>query len=169
VEVTLALGVASFCLLAIFALIPTGLRSNQTSLEETAAINITRAIVTDLRNTPAPYPKADRSSPRFGITVPGTTLGTHTLFFSADGQAGNQDANAVTSQNPRYRATIVITPPTAATPPAPSALVKTATIVRVLISWPALADPTAGTPPSRYSGSYESISSLDRADMRYGN
>ena len=161
-EITLALGVAAISFMAVFALIPVGLQTNQTSYEAAAAINIARAILTDLRNTPITYPKANTNSPRFGITVPATALTSHTLFFTSDGQAGGQDIDAIPSQNPRYRATITITPPTIAT-------IKTATLVRVLISWPALADPTAGTAPSRYVGSYESIAALDRADMRYGN
>lgn len=49
VEVSLALGVASFCLLSIVGLLPVGLTSNQASIEQTMAVNISSAIVSDLR------------------------------------------------------------------------------------------------------------------------
>ena len=37
VEVTLALGVASVCLIAIFGLLPVGLRTNQDAIQQVAA------------------------------------------------------------------------------------------------------------------------------------
>src|SRR5205807_1085660 len=52
VEVTLALGVASFSLLAILALIPASLSTNQQTVQQTADTNFVRSIAADLLTTP---------------------------------------------------------------------------------------------------------------------
>ena len=88
IEVTLALGVAGFCLVTIFGLLPVGLNSNQASMEQTMAGNISSAILGDLRSTQA----GAGLSPRFGIPIPASpgsaasteTSGT-TFYISANG------------------------------------------------------------------------------------
>jgi uncharacterized protein (TIGR02598 family) len=79
VEVTLALGIAAFCLIAIFGLMPVGVQTNRNATSQTAATNITAAVVADLRATP----KANTTSTQFGIT-----FGTNPppLYFDASGQ-----------------------------------------------------------------------------------
>jgi len=79
VEVTLALGVAAFCLLAVFGLVPAGVQTNRNATSQTAAANIMAAVVTDLRATP----KGNPTSAQFGIT-----FGTNPppLYFNASGQ-----------------------------------------------------------------------------------
>jgi uncharacterized protein (TIGR02598 family) len=47
--VTLALGVCSFCLVAILGLLPIGLATNQAAIEQTAANGILSAVAADLR------------------------------------------------------------------------------------------------------------------------
>jgi type II secretory pathway pseudopilin PulG len=168
IEVTIALGVAAFCLLTIFGLLPMGLSSNQGSMEQTAAANISSAILADLRSA---QPLGANSSPRYGIPIPtpsgsakgvAETSGT-TLYLSADGRASENGQVVEGGTNTsRYRATIAFTPPGSGE--------RTATAVRVLITWPALADPTPGvwqlgtTPmwPANYAGSYEADTTLDR-------
>jgi type II secretory pathway pseudopilin PulG len=49
VELTLALGVAAFCLLAVFGLMPAGLKTQQTSIQQTTANQIISTIFSDLR------------------------------------------------------------------------------------------------------------------------
>src|SRR6266571_3426648 len=66
VELTLALGVAAFCLLAVFGLMPIGVQTNRSSTSQTAAANIMAAVVADLRGTP----KANTISAQFGIIIP---------------------------------------------------------------------------------------------------
>jgi uncharacterized protein (TIGR02598 family) len=155
VEVTLALGVAAFCLLAIFALLPTGLTSDQNSTQQTAAASLARAIVSDLRVTTKTLPASNQNSPRYGITIPGSGTASHTIFLREDGTAaGSPDTNADASQNPRFRATLDFT--------APSNALRTATAVRVLLTWPALADKTANVAPTQYAGAYETFTALDR-------
>ena len=132
IEVTLAMGVAAFCLLGILALFPISLATNQITIQQTADTNLARAIAADLRATP----NTSATSPRYGITIPSTGSATHTIFLQDDGTAGTQDVDAVPSQNPRYRATITFAAPT-------NSSQKTATGVRILLTWPALADPVA--------------------------
>jgi len=78
VEVTLAIGIAAFCLIAIFGLMPVGVQTNRNATSQTAATNIIAAAVSDLRATP----KASTTSSQFGIT-----FGTNTtLYFDGSGQ-----------------------------------------------------------------------------------
>ena len=49
VEVTLALGVAAFCLIAVLGLLPTSLKTQQTSIQQTTANQIISQIFSDLR------------------------------------------------------------------------------------------------------------------------
>jgi len=156
IEVTLALGVAGFCLVTVFGLLPVGLTSNQASLEQTTAGNISSAIVSDLRST---QPVGAGTSPRLGMPVPaaGTAATMHTIYLASNGSATAVDTAPMTSGSAisRYRATVQFFPPQPAVP-------RTATVVRVLITWPALADPNYQTLPANFSGSYEADTTLDR-------
>lgn len=158
VEVTLSLCIAAFCLTNLLGLIPVGIASNQTSIEQTAAAWIASGIVEDLRTTPKSNPAADQTSPQYRFVIPATGTNTATQFLGQDGSAvGALNADAIPSENPRYRATLQFT---AADPSKPNQ--KMATSVRILITWPALADRSASSAPSNFSGSYEAIVSLNR-------
>ena len=77
-EVTLALGIAGFCLVAVFGLIPVGVQTNRNATSQTAATNILAAVVADLRATP----NTINTSSQFAIT-----FGTNkTLYFDGSGQ-----------------------------------------------------------------------------------
>jgi hypothetical protein len=52
VEVTLALGVAGFCLIAVMGLLPIGLKTNQAATQQTTANAILSAVVADIRTVP---------------------------------------------------------------------------------------------------------------------
>src|SRR5437773_7001985 len=52
VEVTLALGVAAFCLIAVFGLVPVGVQTNRNATSQTAATNILSSVVSDIRASP---------------------------------------------------------------------------------------------------------------------
>ena len=114
VEVTLALGIAAFCLLAIFGLLPTGINCNRASVEQTAAASLARAIVADLRTTPI----AAAASQQYAIPFPSTSA---PFYFSEDGT--KQDATT----SARYLATISINSA------APTAFAS------IRITWPAAA------------------------------
>jgi uncharacterized protein (TIGR02598 family) len=122
VEVTLALGVAAFCLIALFGLLPLGVKTNQNSISQTAAAAMLSSVMTDLRATP----KTSLTSRQYEIT-----LGTpKVLYFDGEGRAVSPaDPNA----SPRYRLTVTF----------PSNLGGTLapTFVTLKVSWPALADP----------------------------
>ena len=156
VEVTLALSVAAFCLIAVFGLLPVGLNSNQASIEQTAAAGMATRISADLRAAPP----AALKSPLYQITFPvrdpaSSKSETHTFFLKEDGTvAGNPDTDTNAGQNPRYRATLSFS--------APAANQRTTTTVRLFLTWPAVADMTASLPPSKFSGSFETVVALDR-------
>ena len=81
VEVTLALGIAAFCLIAVFGLMPVGVQTNRNATSQTAATNIMAAVVSDLRATPSTCTK----SRQFGIQFGAPT--TITLYFDGQGQS----------------------------------------------------------------------------------
>ena len=79
VEVTLAIGVAGFCLIAVFALLPVGIQTNQHAIAQTAAVSIFSAVVADMRATSA----------QFGIAVPAdasNASGSTTLYIDGEGR-----------------------------------------------------------------------------------
>ena len=78
VEVTLALGIAAFCLIAVMGIIPVGVQTNRNATSQTAATNIMAAVVADLRATPT----TTNTSLRFGITFGNP----RTLYFDDTGQ-----------------------------------------------------------------------------------
>jgi uncharacterized protein (TIGR02598 family) len=96
VELTLALGVAAFCLIALFGLLPIGVQTNRNATSQTAAINIMAAVVADLRATPT----FNTASTQFGIT-----FGTNrTLYFDGSGQFATLIAPiSPTPFQPRYQ------------------------------------------------------------------
>jgi type II secretory pathway pseudopilin PulG len=79
VELTLAIGVAAFCLIAVFGLMPIGVQTNRNATSQTAATNLMAAVLADLRATP----KANTTSTQFGIT-----FGTNPppIYFDSTGQ-----------------------------------------------------------------------------------
>ena len=166
VEVTLALGVAAFCLITIFGLLPVGLSSNQNAVAQTSAASIARAIIADLHNTPQTNPETSQTSPIYQIAVPAAGTATHVLYVSDNGQPlGAIDTNANAALNPAYRVTVVFTVPPATTSyfgTASTPLSGKSTVVRVLVTWIAMADPTYSVKPANYSGSFEVTGALDR-------
>ena len=157
VEVTLAIGIAAFCLITVVGLIPVGVQTNRNATSQTAATNIMAAVVADLRSTS----KTQFSSARFGITIPSNhTSGaasncqpcaqcwnnqTQTKYFDDAGQL-------VASASARYRVTLTLVQN-------PSATTTTgALFYDIRTTWPAAADPCAMTP----SGSVEMLAAFDR-------
>jgi uncharacterized protein (TIGR02598 family) len=183
VEVTIALGIMAFCMVAIFGLLPTGYSSNQAAIEQTTAATIASALISDIRQAPQTVSGsgAEPQSPHYLIGVPvqtGTSVisETHTLFLTQDGAvaAANaattsaQDENIDRTQEPRFRATMVFTVPALGPAPSNAATGQTsaanhaATMLRLLITWPAVADPKGGILPTSQSFSFETMVALDR-------
>jgi uncharacterized protein (TIGR02598 family) len=137
VELTLAIGVVAFCLIAIVGLLPVGVQTNQAAISQTAAANILSAVAVDLRATPG----TNDTSAQFGINF---ALLSQTLYFGEDGRS------IAAADAPRYRLTITF-------PPNPAGI-HAARFATLKISWPAAADP-ATTPPA---GFVESFAAFDR-------
>jgi len=160
VEVTLALGVAAFCLIAVFGLIPVGLQTNRNSTSQTAATNIIAFVVADLR---ANYKsQGNWYSPLLCITLGNLT--PTTLYFDSQGQcSGNLAGSTNTCGGPRtviqtrYRVNITF-PPTTTFTPTPTPSTGDLTYANLKVTWPAAADPVTTTP----SGSVELFAAFDR-------
>ena len=153
VEVVIAMGIAAFCLVAIFGLIPAGLKTNKESVAETTAAGLAGRIAADLRSTPS----LSSASPLYGLNVSpaaGVAPMIQTVFLKDDGST-----NAVTAMGVNYRATVVVSNPNTAgkTPPG-----RLADVARILISWPAVADPNPTLPPTNFTGSFGTVIGLDR-------
>ena len=151
VEVTLAIGVAAFCLIAVFGLLPVGLQTNRNATSQTVATNIIAFVVADLR---ANYQNQGTwRSPLLCII-----LGTQkTLYFDSQSRCSS---NLAGTTNPcgggftqaqavqtRYRLTIAFPPSTG-----------NLTYAQLKVTWPAAVDPATTTP----SGSVEMFAAFDR-------
>lgn len=123
VEVTLSIGIAAFCWLAILGLLPAGVSSHKNAVEQTAATNVLASLVADLKSA---SPRQD--SPICGVKLPaaGESPATVTLYMGEKGgyfQAVQPDS--------RQRLTVVLTPPAANS--------HQATHVHARVTWPAVA------------------------------
>jgi uncharacterized protein (TIGR02598 family) len=134
VEVTLAIGVAAFCLIAVFGLVPVGVQANRNATSQTTATNIVAGVISDLRATP----KTTTTSAQYQITF-GTAK---TLYFDGAGQATTS-----LGANSRYRLVVSF-------PASPTGL----SYADLRVTWPAPVDPTTTTP----SGSVETFAAFDR-------
>ena len=132
VEVTLALGIAAFCLIAVIGLVPVAALTNRNATSQTAATNVIASVIADMRAT------TSSTSPQYGITF-GTAK---TLYFDGAGQFATS-----LGTNSRYRVRITF-------PSSPSGL----SYADVKATWPAPVDPATTTP----GGSVEIFAAFDR-------
>ncbi len=141
VEVTLALGVAGFCLIALFGLLPIGVQTNQRSSSQTAATAILSNVIADMRATP----KANTTSLHYGIGLSDNSATT--VYFDGNGGCstfinGNTRCGDLSTWIPtlqvRYRLAVTIPPNPAGT--------NAATFAYLRLTWPAAVDPASGTP-----------------------
>ncbi|MEO7933412.1 MAG: hypothetical protein ABIT76_09670 [Chthoniobacterales bacterium] len=146
IEVTLALGVAGFCLTTLFGLLPVALNSNRAAIEQTAANSILSAVISDLRATPSSLPRGTAvSSQQYAIDIPASGVaGSNTLYFNSERQ---KVASASTG---RYLVSIsFLAPPSGSGP-------KTAAMAAIRVAWPASAS------IANAAGSVETFTALDR-------
>jgi uncharacterized protein (TIGR02598 family) len=135
VEVTIALGVAGFCLIAVFGLLPVGVQTNRNAIAQTAATSILVSVAADLRATPS----AASTSPQYGIAFGADS----TLYFDGEGEFTTaMDAHS------RYRLTVTF-------PTSPAGSLE-ATFANLRITWPAAS--SVVTP----NGSLETFAAFDR-------
>jgi type II secretory pathway pseudopilin PulG len=141
VELTLALGIAAFCLIAVFALVPIAVLANRNATSQTAATNIIAAVVADLRATPA----TNSTSSQFGITF-GTC---RTLYFSSEGQvvaSGACGPPITPPPNSRYQLNLTWNLTGSCSPTLPCADLK--------VTWPAAATPANPTGSTEVSAAF---------------
>ena len=147
VEVTLALGVAAFCLIAVFGLVPIGVQTNRNATSQTAATNIMAAVIADLRATS----KTAATSTEFALGFSGCTPPSSVqLYFNSEAQlVGRCDCCSDTAgsqgTNPRYRVSVTYPTSSAGLP-----------YLDLKVTWPAAASSTNA------SGSVETLAAFDR-------
>jgi len=155
VEVTLALGVAAFCLIAVLGLLPTSLKTQQSSIQQTTANQIISTIFSFLRaDVRLPPGQENKVCGDDGTCDWGNLHGNwgrralpDTLYFNKEakqiGLGGDPPTDAV------YRATITYRLP-------PS---ETTALADIRVTWPARVDPDSGGVPA---GSVTSLIAVNR-------
>jgi type II secretory pathway pseudopilin PulG len=161
VEVTLALGVAAICLIPLIGLLPTSLRTQQSSIQQTTANQILSQLSSflraDVRLPPGQASKACPDPPDPNEPCDWSNLNGHwrnvatpdTMYFTNEAkptgtvtQPNNVPADAA------FRAKITyMTPPT-----------QTTSLASIRVTWPAAIDPDSGMP----AGSVTSLLAVNR-------
>ena len=149
IEVTLAIGVAAFCLIAVMGLLPVAIKIQQASVQQTKAnaiiAQISSDLVADVRLPPGQASKAQGDwSNLHGHWAQVAT--PDVLYFTNDakqiGYGGSAPSDAT------FRATITyMLPPT-----------TTTSLANIKVTWPASVDPATGAP----AGSAETFISVNR-------
>jgi type II secretory pathway pseudopilin PulG len=151
VEVTLALGIAGFCLIAVFGLMPVGIQTNRNSKSQSRATNLMAAVMADLRATPS------TKTTSLQFCIPLNTSTTTTLYFDSEGRCSSDLAGLVIRPcvggatwipplETRYRVNVTLP------------LTGNLTYADLKVTWPAPVDPATTTP----SGSVEMFAAFDR-------
>jgi type II secretory pathway pseudopilin PulG len=162
VEVTLALGVAAFCLIAVLGLLPTSLKTQQSSAQQTIANEIASEILGDLRADirlpPGQASKegGDGQCGEVSNTNGGSGFGLHghwaqmclpdTLYFNQQGKWLQLNGSPPADATFRAKTTYLL-PPNAST-----------SVANIVVTWPAQVDPATGTP----AGSVQQFIAVNR-------
>jgi uncharacterized protein (TIGR02598 family) len=152
VEVTLALGVAAFCLITVSGLLPTGLKTQQASVQQTTANHVMTEILGDLRADvrlpPGQYRHLEEDS---GFGLHGHWANVYapdTLYFTNQATMTGTLSPPSAPADAAFRAKITyLFPPNAST-----------SVAKIIVSWPAQVDPAASTP----AGSVEAFIAVNR-------
>ncbi len=146
VELTIAIGIAAFCLIAVFGLVPIGVQTNRNATSQTAATSIVSSVLADIRTTAGTTASAT-PSPLYQIVVPArdsSNTTPQTRYFGSTGQfTTSLDGNS------RYQLNVTF-------PANPGPGTFKATYANVKVTWPAAA--TA----ANASGSAEMFVAFDR-------
>jgi uncharacterized protein (TIGR02598 family) len=151
VEVTLALGVAAFCLIAVLGLLPTTLKTQQASIEQTTANTISSQIVADL-SAALRLPPGLRSK-LFNLHGHwARELHPEVIYFTKDGTFITNSSN-----EPKVFMAVVtyLEPPT-----------ETTSLADVIVAWPADAlsidSDTGQVDFSKAAGKVETFAAINR-------
>src|SRR5438132_4985774 len=153
VEVTLALGVAAFSLIAVLGLLPVALKTQHVCVQQKTANEIIQQILADLRADVRLPPGQASKEQGSGFNLHGhwaAAATPDTIYFTNDGDqtpAGGVNPASVPS-DAVFRAKITyLLPPTATT-----------SLADITITWPAAVDPATGVP----SGKVETFIAVNR-------
>lgn len=152
VEVALAMGVASFCLIVVLGLVPIGVETGQMAADQTAAGSILTHVLSDLRATPTTTPAGGAVlSTQYALQIPASGAGASSaiLYF---GDSVNQFSKTTTLATSRYRLTVNFLPSVGG---------RAATGVSLQVSWPARVDPSL-TGSGGPTGRVQVFAALDR-------
>ncbi len=135
VEVTLALGIASFALIAMLALLPVGIMLTGDSEDETRAAALLGELASDRETSPLNAPSLEYRIPAMRDAATLAPLPRPT----APAEFGVQDDGSYTTtmSDARYRVTTTFTPPAGGR--------ADPFMVHFRVSWPASAPATAAT------------------------
>jgi type II secretory pathway pseudopilin PulG len=148
VEVTLALGVAGFCLIAVLGLLPVGIQTNQRSISQTVATGILSSVIADLRATP----KTSPTSTQYLITF----RTAKTLYFDNSGRCSTNSAGSLKPDGSSWSPPIQTRYQLNVTFPPNAGFAYNPTYADLKVTWPA----TATAANAR--GSSEMFSALNR-------
>jgi uncharacterized protein (TIGR02598 family) len=151
VELTLAIGVAAFCLLAVMGLLPAALKTQHASIQQTTASEVLSEFAADLRAS-VRYPPGlqDKlNDQQFQLRGHWARVGTpDKIYFTNEGwQTGG-----LTPSSPPADAVFRLTL-TYLRPPS-----ETTSLANITVTWPATVDPATGTP----EGSVQTFIAINR-------
>jgi type II secretory pathway component PulJ len=150
IEVVLALGVASFCLIAVLGMLPVGLKTQQATAQQTRANAIISQIVADLRADVRLPPGQASKELASGLGLHGHWAALQqpdTLYFTNDAtQTGSVNQNPA-PPDAVFRATVTyLFPPT-----------QTTSIAKIIVTWPA-----AQSDLTKVAGTAEMFAAVNR-------
>jgi len=159
VEVALALAILAFTLLTLLALLSEGVGSYRDAGAQSTMVNIATMVVRDLQVTPTST-TATESTPEYDFQIPPVggagssgTPSPNTVYVDANGTATATTVGAAPTSSSIYRITVYFIPPSTG---------RTATVARILITFPAHADPTPASSPTQYTDIFQTVVNLNR-------
>jgi len=154
VELALSIGVAAFCLLAVIGLLPTALKTQRASVQQTTASEVLSEFAADLRASVRYPPGLQDQLNDQQRTLRGhwARVGTpDTIYFTNEGWQTGGLTPATTPPDAVFRLTLTyLRPPT-----------ETTALANIKVTWPAVVypnDPATGTP----EGSVETFLAINR-------
>jgi uncharacterized protein (TIGR02598 family) len=150
VELTLALGIAAFCLIAVFGLMPIGVQTNRNATSQTAATHIISSVFADVR-TAARATASATPSPLYQIIIPARDAPNttpQTRYFDSTGQF-----TMFLNTNSRYQLNVTF-------PANPGPGTSKVTYGYLEVTWPPTVVQTNPTPVP--SGSVQMFAAFDR-------
>lgn len=149
VEVVLALGLTTFCMTTLLAMIPVGLQSSNGSNSRMSALNLCTALEAELRSARTDAAAASKLLKDLDITIPKSGGNpVEVTFYDVAGESGT-GFDTRRSASSRYRFQVKLTPPQAVNDPGPA-------MAHLKVSWP------AGAAAQHALGNAEMVIVLDR-------